>query len=389
MFEVDQIARASEQRSMKVCRIIMNLQRVGRWIEHATQRHGEDEIPYPGGRLHVPEMEALQEPLCWRYRSLIFVLFAKFDLSSKLSKTLQTEHIEDVAAILLAIGGLPEPTDRSRLLPILRGDEVLTSYSAASTLRQSVLDGNVREQLQQLDKHVLRRRFDDFKAILVQELEQRGEQRGEREMNERLNQSQQSLPGGSGGGSAGAGVSGGGISAGALPDESRVGGLVGAGMTFFRGGRLGKLKSSKLDPMVAALTAGVATLHSVSEFSSFFGFLAEFVEKLRQFDAVDPLDVFQRYYTAMETLAERDKTEDRKRNELWPGWLEAWCKFLEFYRACAACLLSSHPLSHPHASRELDPGEPGAVDVSEESSGPYTESTARFEADATSKLLQL
>ena len=87
---------------------------------------------------------------------MIFVLFAKFDLSSKLSKTLQTEHIEDVAAILLAIGGLPEPTDRSRLLPILRGDEVLTSYSAASTLRQSVLDGNVREQLQQLDKHVLR-----------------------------------------------------------------------------------------------------------------------------------------------------------------------------------------------------------------------------------------
>lgn len=391
MFEVDQIARASEQRSMKVCRIIMNLQRVGRWIEHATQRHGEDEIPYPGGRLHVPEMEALQEPLCWRYRSLIFVLLAKFDLSSKLSKTLQTEHIEDVAAILLAIGGLPEPTDRSRLLPILRGDEVLTTYSAASTLRQSVLDGNVREQLQQLDKHVLRRRFDDFKAILVQELEQRGEQRGEREMNERLNQSQQSLPGGSGGGSAGAGVSGGGISTGALPDESRVGGLVGAGMTFFRGGRLGKLKSSKLDPMVAALTAGVVTLHSVSEFSSFFGFLAEFVEKLRQFDAVDPLDVFQRCYTAMETLAERDRTEDRKRNELWPGWLEAWCKFLEFYRACAACLLSSsQPLPHPtHGSRELDPGEQGAVDVSEESSGAYTESAVRFEADASSKLLQL
>ena len=142
---------------------------------------------------------------------------------------------------------------------------------------------------------------------------------------------------------------------------------MGAGMTFFRGGRLGKLKSSKLDPMVAALTAGVVTLHSVSEFSSFFGFLAEFVEKLRQFDAVDPLDVFQRCYTAMETLAERDRT-DRKRNELWPGWLEAWCKFLEFYRACAACLLSSsQPLPHPtHGSRELDPGGQGAVDVSEE-----------------------
>ena len=167
MFEVDQIARATEQRSMKVCRIVMNLQRVGRWIEHAaTQRHGEaeDGAPYPGGRLRVPEMEALQEPLCWRYRSLIFVLLAKFDFGSKLSKALQTEHIEDVAAILLAVGGLPEPSDRSRLLPILLGDEVLTTYSSASqptsrlsTLRQSVLDGGMREQLQQLDKNILRR----------------------------------------------------------------------------------------------------------------------------------------------------------------------------------------------------------------------------------------
>ena len=162
MFEVDQIARSTEQRAMKVCRIVMNLQRVGRWIEHATARHGEENgVPYPGGRLHVPEMEALQEPLCWRYRSLIFVLLAKFDLSSKLSKSLQTEHIEDVAAILLAVGGMPEAAERSRLLPIL-GDEVLNTYSSASqparlsTLRQSVLDWGVREQLQQLDKYVLR-----------------------------------------------------------------------------------------------------------------------------------------------------------------------------------------------------------------------------------------
>ena len=128
-------------------------------------------------------------------------------------------------------------------------------------------------------------------------------------------------------------------------------------MTFFRGGRLVKLKTSKLDPMISALTAGLGTLLSASEFPAFFGLLAEFVEKLRQFDSLDPWDVFQRCYTAMETLAERDKTEDRRR--LWPGWLEAWCNFLEFYRACAACLLS--PLPHPgstgsHMDSQLDPG---------------------------------
>ena len=196
----------------------------------------------------------------------------------------------------------------------------------------------------------------------MQELEQR--ERSERgpELHP-VNQSQHSLtvPAGSGGSVTGPGT---GTSSGALADESRVGGLVGAGMTFFRGGRLVKLKSSKLDPMVSALTAGLGTLISTSEFSSFFPLLAEFVEKLRQFDALDPWDVFQRCYTAMETFAEKDKTEDRKK--LWPGWLEAWCKFLEFYRACAACLLSPFPRPCSTGSHMDSQLEPGVIDASED-----------------------
>lgn len=177
MFEIDQIARTTEQRSMKVARIVMNLQRVCRWLEHAAcscSRPEEAEATYPAGRLLVPEMEALQEPLCWRYRSLSFLLLNKFDLNSKFSRSLQTEHIEDVAAILLAVGGVPAScteAPNSRLLSILVGEDTSAVHtsgnerhserqvSAKSTgsqcSRRSVLDTSLQDQLQQLDKNIL------------------------------------------------------------------------------------------------------------------------------------------------------------------------------------------------------------------------------------------
>ncbi|CAJ1339684.1 unnamed protein product, partial [Effrenium voratum] len=48
MGELEQIAKSCQQRSMKVARILMNLQRVARWIEHAS-RHDDDSPCYPAG----------------------------------------------------------------------------------------------------------------------------------------------------------------------------------------------------------------------------------------------------------------------------------------------------------------------------------------------------
>lgn len=135
--EIEQIARASGAKVLKARRVLSNLQRACRWVEHAAQRHshghlgvatgpdGDQAASYSlahGGpasssaRLHsssvessvlfVPEFEALGELLLMRYRSLTYVLLYRFDLWSKASQGMQCEQVEDIGAMLLAIGGV-------------------------------------------------------------------------------------------------------------------------------------------------------------------------------------------------------------------------------------------------------------------------------------------
>ncbi|CAE8637033.1 unnamed protein product, partial [Polarella glacialis] len=130
------------------------------------------------------------ETLCWRYRSLAFVLLCRFNLSTKVTGLLRSEHVEDVAAVLLAAGGVPDATEaRFRVLDILVGSDpehilgvvgVVSAsvgfLSASAAVRQNgVLDIAVRDNLRMLDSKVLRPRFNDFKNLLLQELnEHRG-----------------------------------------------------------------------------------------------------------------------------------------------------------------------------------------------------------------------
>ncbi|CAE8650076.1 unnamed protein product, partial [Polarella glacialis] len=61
-------------------------------------------------------------------------------------------------------------------------------------------------------------------------------------------------------------------------------------------------------------------------------------------------------YFAMELLAEKEQVEARK--PFWPMWLNAWRLFLEFFRACTACVLGNHTLSthSPSMVRNLQDG---------------------------------
>eukprot|EP00929_Paragymnodinium_shiwhaense_P019904 TRINITY_DN13426_c0_g1_i2.p1 TRINITY_DN13426_c0_g1~~TRINITY_DN13426_c0_g1_i2.p1 ORF type:complete len:568 (-),score=75.83 TRINITY_DN13426_c0_g1_i2:316-2019(-) len=335
----------------EVSRMIANLQRVCQWVERAaslanaskpgslhwqnvdstTSDDGSNcmvEWPQASEGASVgqvlpflPELEALGEPLIWRYRSLAFVLLCRFDLWSKASLALPCEHVEDVASVLLAVGGLPDVSSIVEVLtyramverPTLerqctseREDRRLPSASAARA--GGPLDSMVRECLRQLDSKVLRSKHSEFKAILLQEIE-------------RQNESSPSM----------------------YPDTAPSPSVAGipartadwSQRFFARGPRMGRLKTTKVDPTVLALGAGISSMLSPVSFQSFFGFLADFVEKLRQLDSSEPLELFQRYYSAVEVMA--DKEQDSKRKTAWPDWVRAWKIFLEFYRACAAC----------------------------------------------------
>merc|ERR1712066_1195709 len=92
----------------------------------------------------------------------------------------------------------------------------------------------------------------------------------------------------------------------------------------------------------------------------FFCALADFVEKLRQLDSSDPLELFQRCYTALELYSERE--QEKERRPQWSAWLNAWLTFLEFYRACAACVLWAVPPSAGTFSPEA-PGSGGRLSM--------------------------
>ncbi|CAE8592729.1 unnamed protein product, partial [Polarella glacialis] len=312
--EVDEIARASGERSLKVSRILMNLQRACRWVEQAAdKRIGVGSIVscsieagssvYPWSRLGVSGLDALGETLCWRYRSLAFVLLCRFNLSTKVTGLLRSEHVEDVAAVLLAAGGVPDATEaRFRVLDILVGSDpehilgvvgVVSAsvgfLSASAAVRQNgVLDIAVRDNLRMLDSKVLRPRFNDFKNLLLQEL---NEHRGPD------GPPTPSMP------STGIAPPGG--ATGKDQPKEGVGSntLVGqviltsaASMSFFsRSTRPEKLKFARLDPMIHSLSAGIGSLQSPLQFIGFFSALADFVEKLRQLDSAHPLDIFQQF----------------------------------------------------------------------------------------------
>ncbi|CAK0879468.1 unnamed protein product [Prorocentrum cordatum] len=182
--DIERVALGSGERAPKVGRVLLNLQRACQWAERAAwqaQRSSlEDLAVGPGGVLVVPELEALGEPLCWRYRSLAFALLAKFDLCGRPSQSLASEDIEDVASVLLACGGVPEvPDARVRFVEVLcchgepaaaaAGGHALVHLAVAQALRAGgALDAAVRESLCQLEAKVLRPRLGDYRAALLQ-----------------------------------------------------------------------------------------------------------------------------------------------------------------------------------------------------------------------------
>merc|ERR1711920_274930 len=107
------------------------------------------------------------------------------------------------------------------------------------------------------------------------------------------------------------------------------------GRNFFALSRGGTFKTNRLDPMINALIGSIASLYSPASFLGLFGNVADLMERIRSLDSSEPLDLFQRCYTALELLAEREQVIARR--SLWPEWLGAWRTFLEFSRACAAC----------------------------------------------------
>lgn len=379
--ELEQIARVSRAEALKVSRIILNLQRACRWVEHAAEKHaanmssssGDDAGNMSGtgafaahGRqgvvsLWVPELEALGEVLCWRYRSLAFVLLLRFDLWGKASQALRGEHIEDVAAVLLTSGGAPMGDNtsgdaRRSYVEVLACCGKSSVYGSPSEMgggataspvllsrKGGVLDASTRDNLRQLEK-VLRPKFQEFKQLLVQEIERNAQPP-------------------SGGTPTYNGV---------VANEDKSSQPARAAAFFIPGGK----KTNKLDQAIHALTLGMASVQSPATFRNFFGTLADFVEKLKQLDSAGPpLDLFQRCYNAMEMLSDRDQAPERK--PMWPMWLATWRAFLEFYRACAACVLlntvgeptvstSSPQPSHAEAGSTLEPVEGRAQESEQE-----------------------
>lgn len=158
----------------------------------------------------------------------------------------------------------------------------------------------MRECLRQLDANVLRSKFHyhEFKAFLLQEIDRRTE-----------------------------------IGSSMTLHDMRLG----WSRSFFARGS-GRLEKPQLDPAIAALAAGMATLQTPKSFLGFFAALADFAEKLRLLDPQDPLLLFQRCAFALEQLSWREQSQARK--DTWDAWMDAWRVFLEFYRACTACVLN-------------------------------------------------
>eukprot|EP00927_Polykrikos_kofoidii_P066752 TRINITY_DN62318_c0_g1_i1.p1 TRINITY_DN62318_c0_g1~~TRINITY_DN62318_c0_g1_i1.p1 ORF type:complete len:613 (+),score=91.96 TRINITY_DN62318_c0_g1_i1:173-2011(+) len=404
---LEQIARVSGQKVLKVQRILANLQRVCQWVEVAAWQLtsnssgpataasavavgslGAQSAPSAGTMAtlpFLPLLQALGEPLRWRYRSLAFVMLCRFDLWSRAALPLHCHTIEDIAAILLSSGGVMDAasnmTDvRCRIVEVLtwvgrslggggvdnrsprlsasgsrQGSHCSTNVAlegsvgvtvaenltrvgsagssvasaalvtpesvddslaaragqAASTARAcGVLGSQIRECLKEVEAKVLRPKYNEFKSLFTQEVEKHSD----------TPQTQTS----------------------ALGDESLPIGFRSSPSSrtdwsrgFFP--RTNRYKTTRLDPTLAALTAGVASLNNPSAFENFFGVLVEFSERLRQLGWADPLELFECCYVAMEVLSEREQAVSKK--TLWPARLKAWRAFLEFYRACVACIL--------------------------------------------------
>lgn len=343
MAAFEQIARACNSNAFTVSRHVLNLQRVCRWIERiAEQRrpvvYGSSRGPFSSGASVetseaftagdsltltipvAPELEALGEPLSSRYRALAFVLLCKFDLSSKTSALLSAEHIEDIATVLLECGGVPSaPESRLHVVEVLLAWGEPTSLPAAvplgalaSAMRAgSVLDEAVQHRLRDLERNVLRPRLREFKEQLELVIERTQEHGRAPSFHDDA-----------------AGVR-------SPAADSRGGHPFRRGLfTLARGGK------GQIEPMITALIAGVASLHNPQRFLlDFFGTFSDFMERLKKMSSSEPLELFQRCYTALELLGDQEQVPHKK--TLWPGWLAAWLTFLEFYRACAACVLTA------------------------------------------------
>jgi len=270
--EVDHIAKLKNVTRLKVTRILENLQRACRWVEEAASQRSTDPLP---------ELEALGEQLCGRYRSLAYVMLLRFDLWGKATQPLQTEHIEDIAAILLASGGVFSDS-RERCVEVL-------SCAPSGT----GLDASVRENLKQLQTKVIQPKFNDLKTLILQEIERHAE-----------------------------------------PAPS----VAQSRRNFFRGWT-GQTTKSKVPDFLAALVNGMSSLGNPRQFKSFFGTLADFAEKLRQLNPSDLEYLFQSFYTAVEIWGDRELASTIRAS--WPDWLHAWLVFLEMYRVCAVCVLFS------------------------------------------------
>lgn len=395
--EVEGMARTSGERSLKVARILMNLQRACRWVEQAASQRlstGGNALSahqsrsqltnpanrcYPWARLAIPELEALGEPLCWRYRSLAFVLLHRFDFSSKTLQTLRSEHIEDVAALILACGSIPG-SGFPGMLDVLVGGDHETSSShlnsersspgiAASLRQDSVFDPIVREGLRQLDFKVLRPKFNDFKTLVLQQFENRAAEI-----------------------TTVAGFQG--ASTAVPPVQSdeplRTGSFaaVSVGRSVFS--RFVRLKTARLETVIHALSPCLVCLQSPSEFSIFFNILADFVERLQSVDSAEPLEVFQVCYSAMEQIAEKEQAEVRK--AVWPHWLQCWRTFLEFFRAATACALRTEPQASSQVQSKQEKENPNhelavtsndSVEVSDRNVSFLLTSSTSLDAEAT------
>mmetsp|Transcript_86735 Transcript_86735/g.245961 ORF Transcript_86735/g.245961 Transcript_86735/m.245961 type:complete len:572 (+) Transcript_86735:61-1776(+) len=287
------IAKTANVRTSKAKRIILNLQRACAWVDHAkTSSNAMAQPP-------VPALEALGEPLSRRYHSLAFVLLCRFDLWSRATQSLRTENIEEIAAVLLANGAVP-PT----VVAVATGNQPnRTAASSASPAEGTVLDPSVRDSLRQLETQVIRPKYYDFIALLLQEIAKYEEP---------------------------------------IRGHERSLGL-------FRSNRTNPFNRNLLDPLIAALRMVMALLQS-AKFAPFFGALADFAERLKALDFVEPLELFQRCFAALEALSDRETVPARK--TLWPEWLQAWRTFLDFLGACTACLLQNKsdldrmPLQH-------------------------------------------
>eukprot|EP00747_Dinoflagellata_sp_TGD_P057868 gnl/TRDRNA2_/TRDRNA2_150854_c0_seq1.p1 gnl/TRDRNA2_/TRDRNA2_150854_c0~~gnl/TRDRNA2_/TRDRNA2_150854_c0_seq1.p1 ORF type:complete len:581 (+),score=116.56 gnl/TRDRNA2_/TRDRNA2_150854_c0_seq1:45-1787(+) len=324
--ELAQIARLAGEKELKVQRITSNLQRALRWVEDEAKRRskgnrvllfGADDRDESAASSEVLELEALGESLSLRYRSLVFTLLLKFDLWSKGTQRFATEHVEDIASVLLACNCLPDLGEaRTRFQALLYSDVSASPQAfvvaGATSVPSAPTDVTLNDSLRLLHMKMLRPKLNDFKALVYQELDK------PQSVNVAVTSSTTTPT--------------------VTPRSSR--GFFGRGSK-----KKGEEFKAIIEKIVNALVKGLEKLFSQAGFVSFFVSLADFLETLKTLDAIEQLDFFQRCFNAFELLAEKDQTTSR--NQQWPSWIAAFRDFLEMYRACTACALCDVHLKAP------------------------------------------